>query len=223
MTIACVLTTRNTGRRNGGTCYGPEWVYALKRGLARHGYSGDFRVLTDVESVPPVWSRRLLHGWPGWWSKIELFRPGLFDGPVLYLDLDTLPVGPVDDLASYGGSFAILRDFYRARHWQSAVMAWTPGEHTQAIYERFTDDPHSYMRRFRSDQEFIEDTLRTHGADVDIVQDLLPGQVVSLKVHAKAGPPDGARLVCGHGKPRLSDPGAGWAHDEWAAMARSVA
>lgn len=45
--------------------------------------------------------------------------------------------------------------------------------------------------------------------------DLYPGQIVSLKVHARNGPPEGARLVCGHGDPRFSDPAAGWAHRAW--------
>lgn len=216
MIVATVLTTRNTGRKNGGTCYGPDWVYALKRGISRHGHEDEFCVLTELLNMPPMWTRSLRHRWPGWWAKIELFRPGLFGGPVLYMDLDTLPVGDLSDLLSYDGDFCILSDFNRPSRYQSAVMGFTQGEHTDAIYERFVDDPAGYMARFRSDQEFIEDTLRVHGFDADIIQDRYPSQCVSLKKHARRGPPEGARLVCGHGSPRLSEERAGWAHRAWA-------
>lgn len=211
MTVAAVLTTRNTGKRNGGTCYSPEWLWALKRSLNTHLPGHEFVYLSDV--APMQWRRPLLHDWPGWWAKIELFRPGLFDGPVLYLDLDTLVVGDLSAIASYCGPFAILRDFYHPARWQSAVMAWTPSSATEAIYERFREDPVRYMHAFRSDQEFVMDTL----GDAVMLQDIYPRQIVSLKVHALDGPPDGARLVCGHGDPRLSDPEAGWAHDAWLA------
>lgn len=211
ITVACVLKT--------GGIYTREWVHALKRGLNRHLDGFEFVCLTDDCGVSPVWRVPLEHSWPGWWSKLELFRPGLFSGSVLYMDLDTLVVGDLSDIASYDGPLAILDDFYRAKRQQSAVMAWTPGEHTAAIYDRFLKDPSMYMRRNRSDQEFIESVI----PEADRLQPLYPGQLVSLKVHcspAKAGgPPDGARLVCGHGNPRFSDPGAGWAHREWLRVA----
>lgn len=211
MTVAAVYTTRNLGKRNGGTCYGPEWLWALKRSLNKHLPEHEFRYLSDV--CPTPWREPLLHDWPGWWAKIELFRPGLFDGPVLYLDLDTLIVGDLSAIASYEGPFAILRDFYHPSRWQSAVMVWRPSEATERIYTRFCEAPPGYMHQFRSDQEFIMDTL--DGATM--LQDIYPGQIVSLKVHALDAAPEGARLVCAHGDPRLNDPEAGWAHERWLA------
>lgn len=94
-TIACVLKS--------GGIYTPEWVYALKRGIARHASDYRFVCLTDAAGLPPVWSVSLAYHWPGWWSKLELFRPGVFeDGErVLYLDLDTLVVGDVGELVSH--------------------------------------------------------------------------------------------------------------------------
>nr|WP_145924153.1 hypothetical protein [Halomonas elongata] len=38
----------------------------------------------------------LAHGWPGWWSKLELFRP--HGGDLLYLDLDTVVRGDLQPL-----------------------------------------------------------------------------------------------------------------------------
>lgn len=217
LTIACVL-------RSGGD-FTPEWVWALKRGLNRHLDLPYRSPLQDLE--PRTWTLRclsdldlgpctipLLHKWPGWWSKIECFRPGVFGGRVLYLDLDTLPVGDLSELAAYDRAFTMLASFYAAerghKQGESGVMAWTPGPHTEAIYEAYAGHP-----TFRGgDGPFI----RSH-VEHEYLQDLYPGQLVSLKVHAKDGPPEGARLVCGHGRPRLSDPRAGWAHDAWRDLA----
>lgn len=202
ITVATVL-------KSGGV-YTPDWVYALKRGLSRHLSDFRFACLTDMPGLPPIWTYPLAHGWPGWWSKVEAFRPALFDGPVLYLDLDTLPVGALSDIASYRGPFAMLNDFYQGRKQvASGAMAWTPGPHTEAIYHAFCRE--RSIPRGRSDHWY-----QKHTPKADRLQDLYPGQIVSLKKHARKGPPEGARLVCGHGNPRLSEAAAGWAHREWA-------
>lgn len=201
VTIACVL-------RSGGD-FDASWVHALQRGVSDHlPLPHRFVCLSDVDV--PCERIPLVHGWPGWWSKLELFRPGVFDGPVLYMDLDSLPVGDLSDVAAYRGPFAMLADFYRLRTGQkegeSGAMAWTPGEHTEAVYEAFE----AKGPTTRGDGPFI----RSHVAH-EYLQDLYPGQVVSLKVHATKMAPEGARLVCGHGQPRLSSSGAGWAHELW--------
>ena len=44
----------------------------------------------------------------GWWNKLALFRPGLFDDgdTIIYFDLDTLIVAPIDDLVVYANARA---------------------------------------------------------------------------------------------------------------------
>ena len=58
----------------------------------------------------------------GWWNKLYLFKPGVLEGRVLYIDLDTVIVGDLDPLAQYDGRFAILRDLFRPQHYGSGVM-----------------------------------------------------------------------------------------------------
>lgn len=216
LTVACVL-------RSGGD-YSPEWVYALRRGLRAH-MPGRYRsplsdpepdtwtfvCLTDMAIHAP-WRRPLLYHWPGWWSKLELFRPGLFETRVLYMDLDTLVVGDLTDLASYRGDWGMIRGFYRDIA-QSGLMAWTPGPHTDELWADWLRSPEAHMARSRGDGDWLHE--RTDG---DRLMDLYPGQVVSYKVHARDGIPEGARVVCGHGQPRFSDPAAGWAHLHWSAL-----
>jgi hypothetical protein len=210
LSIACVL-------RSGGD-FDAHWVRALEAGVRAHlppvlRKAVRFVCLSDVDV--PCERIPLLHDWPRWWPKLELFRPGLFSGRVLYLDLDTLVVGDLSALCHYRGPFAMLADFYRVRkgikEGESGVMAWTPGPHTAAIYQAYTDGKDPAGDR---DGHYIRSRVRHQ-----YLQDLYPGQIVSLKVHAKKKPPRGARLVCGHGPPRLSDPAAGWAHKTWRKLA----
>jgi hypothetical protein len=207
-TVACVLKL--------GGVYNRDWVHALKRGLRRHLTDCEFVCLTDDASVEPIWRVPLKHNWPGWWSKFELHRPGLFSvgSRILYMDLDTLPVGSLVDLAAYNGPFAMLSDFYQPHLYASGVMTWTAGE-TDAIYNRFVRDG-AKVKPGRSDP-FYAAVL---GKRIVRLQDVFPGQIVSLKRHCNPakgakGPPVGARLVCFHGKPRPDDQRAAWAHVAW--------
>ena len=190
--------------RSGGI-YTPEWAQKLDRA------TGGVVCLTDMD-VPGVATIPLVNDFPGWWAKVELFRPGLFEGPVLYMDLDTLPVGDLDDLCAYSGPFAMLSDFYRPQMAASGVMAWTPSAETEAIYAAFLRQAAKGIPGGRSDFWYA-----AHAPKPVRLQALFPGQIVSLKAHARTGPPEGARLVCGHGDPRFTSPAAGWAQTQWMA------
>ncbi|WP_114094498.1 hypothetical protein [Thalassospira xiamenensis] len=142
----------------------------------------------------------LLHDWPGWFAKIELFRPGLFAGPVIYLDLDTDVVGDIAPLSVR--EFTMLSDFYRPELPASGVMGWcddAPGE----VYEAFCADPHGAMARCRhrdcwGDQGFIASALN-HAPS------RFGREVVSYKVHCLKGVPDHAAIVAYHGVPKPWD------------------
>lgn len=207
-TVACVL-------KSGGG-YSPEWVWALKRNVAEHLTDYEFRVLSDLQCFGS-WNIPLTHRWPGWWSKLELFRPGLFaPGPVLYLDLDTLVTGDLSELASYAGPLAMVTDFYRPQFAQTGVMAWNPGPLTDGLWETFLAAPQFLeMQRTRDDGQWMHLYTVQRRTLPDRLQDLYPGQVVSYKVDATLGPPPNARLVCFHGQPKQDNPRSGWANAEW--------
>jgi len=210
ITIACVL-------RSGGV-YAPEWVWALKRGLHRHlplEIQWEFRVLSDLDCFGP-WGNKLDHRWPGWWAKMELFRPGLFNGPVLYLDLDTLIVGDLTEIASYSGDpLALLSDFYRPYNGQSGMMMWTPGPQSAWIWDNWVRQPDYWMRNYHGDGNVIDSLSTQYPEHVNRLQDLFPEQIVSYKVHARLGMPTNARVVCFHGYPKPNNKECGWAYAEW--------
>lgn len=196
MIAACVL-------KSGGE-YLPEHVHLVYAQVARHLPGARFVCLTDMD-VPGIACLPLAHGWPGWWSKMEMFRPGTFDDRVLYLDLDTVIVGDLSDLAGYAGDFAMLSDFLRPERPASGVMAWEAEcDAAQAVWGAFARDPEQHIAEFRGggDQEFIASVI--FGRE-DRLQSLYPGQIVSYKVHCAGGVPGGARVVCAHGRPKPWD------------------
>lgn len=189
LTVACVL-------RSGGV-YGPEYVSRLHDGVKAHlSREHRFCCLTDqqewfrgIEAVP------LKHDWPGWWSKIELFRSDLLSGRVLYFDLDTVIRGSFAPLTAYRGPFAMLTDFYKPSRPASGVMAWKAGV-GDGIYHRFVQEKDEIMARYRGlgDQGWISEVM----GPVDRIQDFFPG-VRSYKVDGLEEP---TSVLCFHGEPK---------------------
>lgn len=196
LTVACVLKS--------GGIYDASWVAKLRCGVAKHlPLRHRFVCLSDVDV--PCERIQLKHGWPGWWSKIELFK---LEGPVLFADLDTAIVGDLTDIAMHATqtSFTMLRDFYAPDHFGSGLMAWG-ADAPRCLYEQFAADPDRLMRLSRKrmgDQAYIE---QTHGMDrIDRWQDFVGDHVVSYKVHnCRLGIPRNARVICLHGKPKFAD------------------
>jgi hypothetical protein len=126
----------------------------------------------------------------------------------LFFDLDTVITGQLDQIASYDGIFATLRDFYRPNGLQSSVMAWQAGGYSTAYWETFEragcpmDDP-------GGDQAWLE--------RVYIVPDLLQEKYPDLFVSYKQikGPPPKASVVVFHGKPRPHEVLTGWVPEVW--------
>ena len=88
LTVACVY-------RSGGKMYSTEYVRVLRDMVARNlTRPHRFVCLSDVEV--PCERIPLITDWPGFYAKIEIFRRGLFQGPVLYFDLDTIIHGSIE-------------------------------------------------------------------------------------------------------------------------------
>lgn len=189
MRILCVL-------RSGGD-YRPEHVLRLQRQLAQHGQT-DFACLSDVflegvETIPLRWD------WPGWWAKMELFRPDL-EGDFLFLDLDMTICGSLDVFADLD-VLAMMRDVYRPGGLQSSIM-YLPQSERPKIWQAWIRSPEHWQRRYPGggDQAFLE---RFWLRKAKRLQDLAPGAIVSYKADvAGRGVPRNARIVCYHGRPR---------------------
>lgn len=185
LTVACV----NHGNYQGA---GARYVETLRAMVARRlPRSHDFVCLEDVGP------------WTGWWSKIELFRPGRFYGRVMYLDLDSVVVGSLEQLADTKGIID-LRDWgWQTATYCSSVMVWDAGEHA-SIFNLFDA---SVPRDFAGDQDWM-----TH---LGGWKSLPKGLCVSYRYESVKSPPVGASVVNFHGSPKPAEIVAGWVPQEW--------
>lgn len=197
LTVVCVL-------KSGGE-YLPYHVEALSSLVWNNlKMAHRFVCLTDVPNKMPkgVLGIPLEEGWPGWWSKIELFKRGLFKGPAFYLDLDTIPIGRMDDLV-LGHHFTVLQNFWTTTgRIGSGLMAWDCD--LSYIYDKFKEKPDEYIAHYKTkeqwgDQGFIRDFSPEK---MEMWQHKYPGRIVSWKLGCQAGVPEEASIVCFHGQPR---------------------
>ena len=179
--------------RSGGD-YAPEHVYALE-GMVNRYLGAKFICLADRQlscaTIP------LQHNWPGWWSKMEIFR---LEPPILYLDLDTIIRGHCFDIleAVREEHFVILRDVYRGKNnpnaMQSSIIYWD--RPMTWLYEQFVSEP--VFNLPHGDQQFLEQHVRL----AEYWQDFTPS-IVSYKADVV---PNGLqphhKIVIFHGKPR---------------------
>lgn len=205
ITIACVKW---------GSTYGSEYVNNLSRMVKRNfslGFPGKVVCFTDDPKGidEGIEIRELPQGLNGWWNKLYLFKEGVFKKGerILYIDLDTLIVGGLDDICKYNGEFAILRDFYRPHGLGSGLMAWRGG-FGKEIWGSF--EKAGYPDIPGGDQAWIERCL----PKADLLQDLYPG-IYSFKAHCQPDPPKGAKIICFHGQPKPHNCGVEWVDGVW--------
>ncbi len=158
-----------------GTKYGPEYVNRLYAMVRRH-LTGDFRMacLTDdpkgiraeVEcfSIPPL---ELPPGIPErGWTKLATFAPDLHGlrGTALFLDVDVVVVGPLDDFFELPGEFLVIHDYKRP--WRitgnSSVYRFELGAHPDVL-EHFRTHFDQVRSDFRNEQAYLSDFMYRKG------------------------------------------------------------
>ncbi len=217
VSVACVL-------KSGGD-YTKDYVLKLKNAVQKHlPVDHNFVCLTD-EDIPEVCTVPLLHKWPGWWSKLELFRPDLFGGPVIYLDLDTVILRGIHSLIlPYNDSFAMLESFANPKMRASGVMCWH-GDYS-FIYREMIRQQETCLKPKRNgtpqpDQKFIARLYRTKmNKRADTVQFHSGLNILSYKNHILTDEgdehiPSDTDIVCFHGEPRPHDVKALWLEENW--------
>jgi hypothetical protein len=209
LTVLCVL-------KSGGD-YDANYVRILRDGVARHlTLPHRFVCISDVDV--PCERIPLKYDWPGWWSKLAMFEPGVITGPTLFLDLDTIITGPLDPVATIPYEFAMLN--IRAKDLKignSGAMWFTkPQPH---VFERFVEKPQYWIDyhiknakdRYMGDQAFISDCFD----DIPKLHHALPGFFLSYKYDSCQGSvPPGCSVVCFGGPPRPAQAG-GWVKQVW--------
>lgn len=198
-----------------GSKYPTEYVHRLQRAVQRNlDIPHRFRCITEhaIEGVDTVAPPTDL---PGWWGKIGLFKPGFTASQNLWLDLDVVIVGSLTPLVKRYHSRVLAAPWNWAASGhggiQSSVMLWK-AEHPNGIYDSFMQRPDEIMARLHGDQEYLTE-LRDGGLPVTEIKSEL---VRSYKYHCKQGVPEGAAVVCFHGKPDPHEVQDAWVKECWA-------
>lgn len=164
LTVCCVFV-------RGPYPYTADYVVRLER-MVRRYYRRPFRFvcLTDrpelfsapIETVR-VKTPKVPDNTVGIWTKLQVFRPDIgFTGRVLFLDLDTLVVAPLDPIVDVQAPFATAKDGDGAvsqdrygrtviRRFNSSVMAWD----AETAHDLYRDWNSTIAWRLSTDQDWI--------------------------------------------------------------------
>lgn len=202
VTVACVYRT--------GGDYTDEYVHRLRDGVAQHFKAPHkFVCLSNKKAISGVNVIPLEKGWPGWWSKLELFSHRF--ERLVYLDLDTVLIRDVTDIFSKPYPFAALGDLkWRDEHGPVLGSGYLAMDGTDRSYicDAFTPDrirEYQQPPRKWGDQGFIQDHLREPFVKI---QEEFPGRFAHFKTHIRqpdksiGHAPAGASIVYFSGQPR---------------------
>jgi hypothetical protein len=169
ITVACVWW---------GDLYGIDYVEKLRDGVARNLHiPHTFVCITDNKVPEGVIKMKPQIKAGTWWQKVGLFSPDLFgrSARILYLDLDLVVVGSLDQIANVAEPFCMIENYGpntgHAAH-NSSCMVWTPSEETDRIFNCFTAD---VSKQLHGDQCWIWRVMR------DTIHDFPKHYCVSYK------------------------------------------
>lgn len=197
-----------------------EYVRRLRDGVAEHlSAPHRFVCMTDIHEIVPDDIETIPLGCAGWrWNlrKMAMYDAEYgFTGRVLALDLDTIIVGSLDDIASYDGRFAVLEDFYEPGRCGGGIIGFEGGTLNDEIYAAVRDNQFAVNAMTRGSER---KWYRHQMPDADFWQAMHPGQIVSYKPRPSVRlkeVPENARIVCFHGDPRPHECDAEWLQHYW--------
>lgn len=223
-----------------GTLFGPEYVNRLYSGVRRNlSRPVRFLCMTehaeglhpDIEVLPlpvepfaePMAAALAVANRQGAMRKVSLFRPGLvpdLDGPVLGFDLDVVITGALDEIHDLApGTVAMRHDWTEKRKGRptghGSVFRFDPAQHG-FLYEDFAANTYAEVEKARgSEQRYTSHKAMDRGCFTYIPEPW----VVSFKYDCNPFPqnwlrppqlPEDARVVCFHGRPKMTDALTGW-------------
>tara|TARA_E500000331_G_C17256867_1_gene713456 strand:- start:719 stop:1336 length:618 start_codon:yes stop_codon:yes gene_type:complete len=187
--------------------YNIEYIRRLQAGIQKNtpdNIEVNFVCLSNNQDT----TTPLKYNWPGWWSKMELFRPDI-KGDILYFDLDTVICNNLQDIYDmcFNNPFPIMIAPFHTQI-GSGVM-WLPENYRGMIWNKWIENPEYWMQKYkgRGDQVFITNIYRPILLEF---QKIKPKCIASYKIHCQGSVPDGAKIICYHGKPRPHE--TNWAH-----------
>lgn len=209
-----------------GTRYGPQYVNRLFCMVQRHmagvvGKDYRFICITDDTSqvsegvecfpIPELNDSLPFHMQNTPWLKLLVWDNPLFDldGDALFLDLDVVITGRLDDFFAYQpGKFCVIHNWTepRKKTGNTSVFRFPVGKFPE-ILNMFKEDMQGTFLRHRIEQRYISAYLEPKGEQVfwpkswcrSFKEELLPNW--PMRFFKPAELPLDARIVVFHGKP----------------------
>lgn len=143
-----MITVASVLRAGGKVGYDAEWVHRLQRAVKRnltlpHRFVCISDCEVECERIP------LDSVGQGFWAKMQLFRPGVLTGPVLYFDLDTVICQNIDHMVTklHDHDFVMWYEADRAIH--SSAMMWWQNNYS-SIWGLYRSQPSGYWESLYS-------------------------------------------------------------------------
>lgn len=142
LNVVCLL------RQGGKVGYTAEWVDKLHQGIQRN-LTIPYRFVCFSDCEVNCERIELESGDHGFWSKMQMFKPGVLSGPTLYLDLDTVICGNLDEIIDriQPEQFVMWIEADKNIH-SSAFMYWQ-GDHSY-LWNTFISKPLSHWQSLYS-------------------------------------------------------------------------
>ena len=158
-----------------GTRYGPEYVNRIYAMVARN-LAPPFKVVCFTDDSTGIRPEVLCHplpelgcpvptNAPGKFRKVSLWNADLFGlrGVALFVDLDIVITGNLDDLFAYGNP----DDVVLARNWirplerlgQTSVFRFPIGKHAYML-DDFRKDPEGLAGKYQFEQRYVTNGIR---------------------------------------------------------------
>lgn len=205
-----------------GAKYGPEYVNKLRSMLTRHlrrphrfiCFTDDGTGIVPGVEILPLPPMDLPPGKERGWRKLSTFQSPLFDltGPTLFIDLDVVITGSMDEFFTHPGEFCIIHDW--AKPWRitgnSSVYRFEAGRHPE-ILANFLAHIDQVKREVRNEQEYLTREMHRKGLLTYWPREwcisFKYGCVPKFPLNLVREPvlPDGARIVIFHGTPNPPD------------------
>lgn len=201
--VVTMLWDWNSSLLQSSRCYDESWADKLCRGFKRNlTVPFNFVVFTDRDRrfEEDVVQIRMTSSGTGYGRFTEPYR---LNEPMILVGLDTIVVDNIDHLAEYclhPGKIALPRDPYVPERSINGVALVPPGHAN--VYARW---------RGENDMEWLR------AFDVNLIDDLFPREVVSLKAHdVRRRGLQQAKIVYFHGRPKPHELGQlTWVRQHW--------
>lgn len=200
-----------------GTLYSPDYVnklyYSVKRNI-----SGDFRfvcftddikgIIPEVETKPLPEIKLPYPDSVTGWQKISVWQNPLYDitGDVLFLDIDIVITGNIDDLFTYlPNEFVVIDNWTQIGQniGNTSVFRFPVGRFSH-VYNDLMENTDHYLKQYRIEQQYVsakipEQKFWPSEWIISFKHSCLPKFPMNLFIEPPL--PQNAKIVAFHGKP----------------------